>query len=226
MMLNGYDVYFAVPAEQGDPDYVVFWDRVENKREKTVYNSVEEGLKALSSGQNVIHLSERMLKRYFLERPYIHQHVKVFAKGSPEFKTIIVTLNSPLKPILELGFRHVMQSGTSYRILSKWEGPDIVEVPVETMVLNVGQVILCFMIVASLFTIAASFFVLELLWARIKDIFGRMKNVFFESKIVQLGKNFLNPGFHQGDKSRLFEKRDNFEARLLRSIPERNTSFI
>ena len=58
MMLYGNDIYFGVPAAQGDPDYVAFWDRVQNKREETVVNNVGDGIKALREGQHVFHISE------------------------------------------------------------------------------------------------------------------------------------------------------------------------
>ena len=190
-MLNGYDVYFAVPAEQGDPDYVKFWERVQNKREETVYNAVGEGLTALKEGQAVIHISERMLKRYFLERPYIQQPIKVFAKGKPEFKTIIVTLNSPLKPIFEFGIRSLMQGGSSDRVLSKWEGPELVEVPVETMVLNFGQVILGFMITGLICFMAVLSFLFEVFWKRYKDDLLNLRRAITDSNLINYARNII-----------------------------------
>ena len=226
MMLNGYDVYFAVPAEQGDPDYVKFWERVQNKREETVYNAVGEGLTALKEGQAVIHISERMLKRYFLERPYIQQPIKVFAKGKPEFKTIIVTLNSPLKTIFEFGIRSLMQGGSSDRVLSKWEGPELVEVPVETMVLNFGQVILGFMITGLICFMAVLSFLFELFWKRYKDDLLNLRRSITDSNLINYARNIIDIGDNNKEERLLFQKRNNLEKRLLRSVSERNDSYI
>ena len=226
MMLNGYDVYFAVPAEQGDPDYVKFWERVQNKREETVYNGVGEGLTALKEGQAVIHISERMLKRYFLERPYIQQPIKVFAKGKPEFKTIIVTLNSPLKPIFEFGIRSLMQGGSSDRVLSKWEGPELVEVPVETMVLNFGQVILGFMITGFICFMAVLSFLFELFWKRYKDDLLNLRRSITDSNLINYARNIIDIGNNNKEERLLFQKRNNLEKRLLRSVSRRNDSYI
>ena len=226
MMLNGYDVYFAVPAEQGDPDYVKFWERVQNKREETVYNGVGEGLTALKEGQAVIHISERMLKRYFLERPYIQQPIKVFAKGKPEFKTIIVTLNSPLKPIFEFGIRSLMQGGSSDRVLSKWEGPELVEVPVETMVLNFGQVILGFMITGLICFMAVLSFLFELFWKRYKDDLLNLRRSIADSNLINYARNIIYIGNNNKEERLLFQKRNNLEKRLLRSVSKRNDSYI
>ena len=226
MMLNGYDVYFAVPAEQGDPDYVKFWDRVQNKREETVYSAVGEGLKALKEGQTVIHISERMLKRYFLERPYIQQPIKVFAKGKPEFKTIIVTLNSPLKPIFEFGIRSLMQGGASDRVLGKWEGPKLVEVPVETMILNFGQVILGFMITGLVCLIAIISFLLELFWKRYQNDFWNARNSLKDIDIKHYVTDFVKFGVSKKDERVVFHKRNNLERRLLKSVSKRNHSHI
>ena len=226
MMLNGYDVYFAVPAEQGDPDYVKFWERVQNKREETVYNAVGEGLMALKEGQAVIHISERMLKRYFLERPYIQQPIKVFAKGKPEFKTIIVTLNSPLKPIFEFGIRSLMQGGSSDRVLSKWEGPELVEVPVETMVLNFGQVILGFMITGLICFMAVLSFLFEVFWKRYKDDLLNLRRSIADSNLINYARNIIFIGNNNKEERLLFQKRNNLEKRLLRSVSKRNDSYI
>ena len=226
MMLNGYDVYFAVPAEQGDPDYVKFWERVQNKREETVYNGVGEGLTALKEGQAVIHISERMLKRYFLERPYIQQPIKVFAKGKPEFKTIIVTLNSPLKPIFEFGIRSLMQGGSSDRVLSKWEGPELVEVPVETMVLNFGQVILGFMITGLICFMAVLSFLFELFWKHYKDDLLNLRRSITDSNLINYARNIIDIGNNNKEERLLFQKRNNLEKRLLRSVSKRNDSYI
>ena len=226
MMLNGYDVYFAVPAEQGDPDYVKFWERVQNKREETVYNGVGEGLTALKEGQAVIHISERMLKRYFLERPYIQQPIKVFAKGKPEFKTIIVTLNSPLKPIFEFGIRSLMQGGSSDRVLSKWEGPELVEVPVETMVLNFGQVILGFMITGLICFMAVLSFLFEVFWKRYKDDLLNLRRSIADSNLINYARNIIFIGNNNKEERLLFQKRNNLEKRLLRSVSNRNDSYI
>ena len=225
-MLNGYDVYFAVPAEQGDPDYVKFWERVQNKREETVYNAVGEGLMALKEGQAVIHISERMLKRYFLERPYIQQPIKVFAKGKPEFKTIIVTLNSPLKPIFEFGIRSLMQGGSSDRVLSKWEGPELVEVPVETMVLNFGQVILGFMITGLICFMAVLSFLFEVFWKRYKDDLLNLRRSIADSNLINYARNIIYIGNNNKEERLLFQKRNNLEKRLLRSVSKRNDSYI
>ena len=225
-MLNGYDVYFAVPAEQGDPDYVKFWERVQNKREETVYNAVGEGLMALKEGQAVVHISERMLKRYFLERPYIQQPIKVFAKGKPEFKTIIVTLNSPLKPIFEFGIRSLMQGGSSDRVLSKWEGPELVEVPVETMVLNFGQVILGFMITGLICFMAVLSFLFEVFWKRYKDDLLNLRRSIADSNLINYARNIIFIGNNNKEERLLFQKRNNLEKRLLRSVSKRNDSYI
>ena len=166
MLLRGDDVYFSGPAKHGDADYAKFWEIVQNKREETVFNSVEEGVKAMRDGKNVIHISEGMLKRYFFERPYIQQPVKVFAKEKPEFKAIIVTLNSPLKPIFEFGIRSLMQEKTSDRVLRKWEGPSLVDIPDDPMVLNLRHVILAFIVPGLIASFSIIVFLFECTWKR------------------------------------------------------------
>ena len=225
MMLYGNDIYFGVPAAQGDPDYVAFWDRVQNKREETVVNNVGDGIKALREGQHVFHISERMLKRYFLEHPYIQQPIKVFGKEKPQFKTIIVTLNSPLKPIFEFGFKTLMQGGTTDRILKKWEGPDLADVPVETMVLNFGQVLLGFIVIGFISSLAILVFLIEYVWHKSEDVVMDMLHAMKKSRMLNK-LNLRNKHYNKMDEKLLFTKRTKLEKRLLKTIHERNSTFI
>ena len=105
-MMTGMEVFYQYLASLGDPDYSKFWNRAMEDPENTVIDSVGEGLEVISQTRAVLHVSETMLKRYYVEHSP-PERIKVFGKGRPQFKTVIVTLNSPLKAIFTHGFRQV-----------------------------------------------------------------------------------------------------------------------
>ena len=139
---------------------------------------------------------------------------------------IIVTLNSPLKPIFEFGIRSLMQGGSSDRVLSKWEGPELVEVPVETLVLNFGQVILGFMITGLICFMAVLSFLFELFWKRYKDDLLNLRRSITDSNLINYARNIIDIGNNNKEERLLFQKRNNLEKRLLRSVSRRNDSYI
>ena len=62
---------------------------------------MEEGLDLLKEERAVIHTFAGMLKGYFKSNPNRQQNLQIFARGRAEFSSVIVPINSPLKPILQ-----------------------------------------------------------------------------------------------------------------------------
>ena len=113
----------------------------------------------INSGQNVMHVQYGSLLGYFQANPFHVQDIKVFGKGRPEYFSLILPFNSPLKPILQKGTNTMIEGGTAGYLLKKWEGKGIPRNPAsDAMVLSAGQVILVFM--AFLFTFGFAAFVL------------------------------------------------------------------
>jgi hypothetical protein len=84
-ILEGTDGMYQSKAQQGDPDYIKFWDRVLNSPTDSTYKSVEEGLDFLIKDRSVMHISQGILKGYFKANPYRQQKLKIFAKERPIF---------------------------------------------------------------------------------------------------------------------------------------------
>ena len=42
-------VYFIYKVEEGDPDYVAFWDRYNNKKEETIFKKTTEALQRMET---------------------------------------------------------------------------------------------------------------------------------------------------------------------------------
>jgi len=169
-MMTGNDVHFQYKALAGDPLYAAFWDRVQNLPEETVFSNLQEGLELLMKERAVIHTMTGMLKGFFKSNPFWQQNLKVFAKGRAEFYALIVPINSPLKPILQMASNALTESGARDYLLKQWEGTGIPPPgAVEVMVLTAGQVILVFFIVAGTFSMSIVAFCCEIGHKTVKD---------------------------------------------------------
>ena len=82
-------VFFIYQVEEGDPDYVGFWDRVENLPEETVFEKWDEGIRRMREDFGVILFEEGRLKGYMKENPEAQQGLAVFDKS----KNIFVNSN-------------------------------------------------------------------------------------------------------------------------------------
>ena len=181
-MMTGNDVHFQYKALAGDPLYSAFWDRVQNEPEDTVFSNLREGLDKLKTGRYVIHTMTGMLKGFFKSNPFHQQNLKVFAKGRAEFYSLIVPINSPLKPILQTASNSLTEAGARDYLLKQWEGTGIPQAgAVEVMVLTAGQVILVFFIVLGTFSMAWVAFFCELCHKTIKD-FKKARAEKFDSR--------------------------------------------
>ena len=130
----------------------------------------------------LIHTMTGMLKGFFKSNPFHQQNLKVFAKGRAEFYSLIVPINSPLKPILQTASNSLTEAGARDYLLKQWEGTGIPQAgAVEVMVLTAGQVILVFFIVLGTFSMAWVAFFCELCHKTIKD-FKKARAERFDSR--------------------------------------------
>ena len=155
------DIYFSGYAEQGDPDYKAFYDRVKNDPNDTVYKSTKAALERMRAEQVVIHTTDRILSAHFrLHRQ--QQSIVVFARGYTQFRGSVVGKNSPLKPILSSAFRKLYEQGAIDRILHANEGPAIKQQDVpDVLILSAGHVALILIITSAFLATAMALFVAE-----------------------------------------------------------------
>ena len=105
------EVFFVYQAQDGDPDYVNFWERVENLPDETVFETESEGIRRMREEFGVVLFEEGRLKGYTKDNPAAQQGLKVFDKTKKEFYNMIVTNNSPLGPVLKYGAGLVLEKG-------------------------------------------------------------------------------------------------------------------
>ena len=107
----GMQVFFVYQVQDGDPDYVKFWDRIENLFEETVFEKWDEGIRRMREDFGVILFEQGRLKAYMKNNPEAQQGLQVFDKSTKEFYNIIVTNNSPLGPVLKYGAGTILETG-------------------------------------------------------------------------------------------------------------------
>ena len=73
---------------------------------------------------------------------------------------------------------------TPERVLKKWEGPDLADVPVETMVLNFGQVLLGFIVIGFISSLAILVFLIEYVWHKSEDVVMDMLHAMKKSRML------------------------------------------
>jgi hypothetical protein len=191
LMIAGNEINFLNQAQAGDQDFINFVDRMETRPVETKFSSLDEGLRRLEEGRNVMHCFEGMLKGYFRTNPYHVQKVKVFAKEKArvrthqsqsvtgpvlnslsffnQFDTLVFSRNSPVKSMFKLASSRIMESGAFHYLLQRWEGRGIPTVTeVELMVLSGGQMILVFIVMALAFFMTFITFCGEAIYVKIK----------------------------------------------------------
>ena len=100
------------------------------------------------------------------------ERLKVFGKMKPKYFNMVVTWNSPLKPIFNNAIIQLKESGTFDYLVTKWEGKDIVTSGGSVLYsLTFGQVILAILLFVSYFGIALFVFISELIFKKITSKF-------------------------------------------------------
>ena len=149
MFRKGSEVNIYSYVNQDDPDYIAFWQRHEKDPDGTRYNSEEEGIQRIASGQNVISAGESKLLGYLRSNP-VAQNIYFFGHTKWRFNALIFHLNSPLVPMFNQGARYFREKGIEHQLHQKWigfggqsEDPSTSE----TMILSPGQVFFAFCII-------------------------------------------------------------------------------
>ena len=168
MMKSGYDIYFLPKVLQDDIEYIKFWERVQENPEETVFQTITEGMNKILMGQFVIYLERGQLLGYIKANPSRNQKLKVFGCSMPDYSSgVIISNNSPLKPILEFVSKKLLESETKDILFKKWFGQTKYKSGgLKTMVLSGGQVILAFIILLSCVSFAFITVILEILYSK------------------------------------------------------------
>ncbi len=180
-MLKGMDVDFVAGAERGEPLYVEFWDRIHNQPSEAVLNNFDQAISEIRSHEVVMYAAYLQLRGYLKSNPYQNHDIKVFYKTKKEYYGMILPYNSPLTPYLTQASISILQVGGIDYLTNVWVGPEVMSPSSpETVVLAGSQLILCYIVVASIAAFSFIVFVGEIVGKNIfekKDSRCRHQNI-------------------------------------------------
>ena len=62
---DGEEVFFQARALAGDPLYVEYLDRINNRPEEAIFSTIADGLTMLRTEQSILYLADAALKGHF-----------------------------------------------------------------------------------------------------------------------------------------------------------------
>lgn len=121
LMRSGLEVYYIDYVDDGDEDYIRFWNRVKSNPEENTFKGIQDLLKHFQDEPVVIH---ELLGAIDAHTKYIDgstmEHLTIFNKGRVEWYGMIVTENSPLGPMLQHGSKDMQERGLFSYLQQKW----------------------------------------------------------------------------------------------------------
>ena len=102
------EAFFNDLARGGDPDYVKFWERLQNFPEETYFDF---DLQRLREEPVVVFAIDIPLRAHMIAYPGDLEGLHTFDKGTTKYCNLIVTDNSPLGPVLKYGAQRILETG-------------------------------------------------------------------------------------------------------------------
>ena len=152
---NGDEANVYSHVDQGDADYIAFWQRHTENPEVTTYNSDKEALQCLTNGQCVISSDENQFLGYLKTNP-AEEKLHIFGQSRWQYRGLMFHLNSPLVPMFRLGEVHLREKGVEGYLHHQWIGVGHTESGslIEMTVLTPGQVVTAFTFIMSIYMLS------------------------------------------------------------------------
>ena len=163
-------VFIIDRAERGNELYQKKYDLVKANRDKYIFNSIEEGIERIKSDQVAIQLQETALRQFYKHNPTEPRPNNLISTTNDDTENLILTKNSPLTPFLAAGSMELYESGVLKTLKQKWMGKKLgskVSNPLHTVVLDLGQMILIFLLLAAAIILSFIILGIEHLWNQI-----------------------------------------------------------
>lgn len=107
-------------AESGDTNYALLWQRYKENSTDTTFDSIQNGLELMESGQNVLLVDENKLLGHIKSHPTQQKIVTISLRKSGESACILFSKNTPLLPMFNQGVSHIRESGLQGQLFYKW----------------------------------------------------------------------------------------------------------
>ena len=166
-MRSGNELHFIQKAKEGDEDYVNFWNRVQTYPKETIFDSIDEAVQRIEGDQVVVHLADKALRQYYKANPTKVKPNAFASKDGHRIENMIVTLNSPLGPILSFGCRLLLEKGIIDILDEEWMGKVISSKSngggAASSALSIGQVMMGFVLMSTGLTVSLIILIVELI---------------------------------------------------------------
>ena len=164
---SGNEMLFLQKAEEGDEDYLNFWNMIQNYPEDIFFNSIDEAMQKINGDKVVVHLSDKVMRQYFKANPTKNKPNTFPSKGEKRVENMIVTENSPLGPILTFGCRLLLEKGIIDILDEEWMGKVVSSESNSggsaASVLSIGQVMMGFVLMSTGITLSLVALIVELI---------------------------------------------------------------
>ena len=165
--MHGGEIWVHDLAKQGDPDYITLWGRYLENPKETMFYSVEQGLKIIEEGQNVIYLDLNMILGHLKANP-IKQNIRIIHTGTFDLSHLIFGKNSPLSPMFQQGTIYLRERGIERQMFYKWFGQLHEANNHEETTVTLGQMVLAFTMILVVFVVVTFILCGELLTKKLQ----------------------------------------------------------
>ena len=167
---NGVMTFIVDRAEGGNELYQKKYDLIKANPDEFLFNSIEEGIERIKSGQIAIQVQETALRQFYKDNPSEPRPNNLISTSNDDTENLILTKNSPLTPVFAAGSMELYETGVLKTLKQKWIGKKLgskVSNPLHTVVLDLGQMILIFLLLAAAIIVSFIILGIEHLWNQI-----------------------------------------------------------
>ena len=167
---KGEMMFIVDRAERGNELYQKKYDLVQAYPDEFLFNTIEEGIERMKSGQVAIQLRETAIRQFYKHNPSEPRPNNLISTTNDDSENLILTKNSPLTPVFAAGSMELYETGVLKILKQKWMGKKLgskVSDPLHTVVLDLGQMILIFLLLAAAIIVSFIILGIEHLWNQI-----------------------------------------------------------
>ena len=155
--------------QQGFELYQKFFKNIKEDPDKYLFKTIEEGIERMETGQVAIQIMEKNLRLFYKQNPSGPRPnlLKNDNNDNGNTENFIFTQNSPLTPIFKVGSLELYESGVMKILEEKWMGKELkskVSDHLHTVVLDLGQMSMVFLLLGSAILFSIIILGVELVW--------------------------------------------------------------
>ena len=190
---KGLITHIVNKAEGGNVLYQKKLKLIEESPSKFLVNSIAEGIRRMKSGQVAVHIGEKGLRQFYTQNPTEPLPNTFVSSNDGNTENFIFTKNSPLLPFFAIGSLELFETGVMKSLEKKWMGEKLnskISEPLHTVVLDVGQLAMVFLMLGASIIISFIIVGIELLWDRIltsrKGKTAQNSNPLYRMKLIKV----------------------------------------